>query len=411
MRIGIIGLGTVGKGILEILTTRDLGIQLVAVVDRSIEKKKDLLKNIPGSSDIDLILKDTSIDAVVELIGGIDTALYIARSALDANKHLITANKALLAEHGYALFQLARKQQKHILFEAAIAGAIPIVRNIESIFRYEKINNLRGILNGTTNYILTRMRKEGRPYAEILKDAQAHGLAESDPTLDVQGFDAGQKLALLVSLITGEWVESKNIPVRGITEITSLDVEWSDKFNQRLRLVAEYLTQDGKHYMHVTPMLVSEQNELHDVEYENNAIAFSGEFSQEHLFTGKGAGKLPTAFSVLSDLMHLKEGKPKWISESAEKYLPIADIAETSCAFYLRLRVKDQRGVLAAIAQILGNNALSIASVHQNAGEHGITDLVIHTHKEKRKFFYSAMNELKKLENLISEIIYIPILE
>jgi homoserine dehydrogenase len=269
-----------------------------------------------------------------------------------------------------------------------------------------------GIVNGTTNYILTRMRKDNMSYGDVLEAAQKAGLAEADPTLDVGGYDAQQKLALLISLITGSWVEAKNIPVRGITEITAQDVLWAERFHNRIRLVAEYSLQEGRHYMHVTPALVSEHNALYDIEYENNAILFHGEYSGEHLFMGKGAGKFPTAFSVYADLLHLSAGRAVFSHTQGEAYLPIADIAETSSPFYLRLRVKDQPGVLAAIAQILGNNALSIASVHQDhsAVSAGEVDIVIHTHSARRSLFYKALKEIQALKNIVLHQVYLPVL-
>jgi homoserine dehydrogenase len=412
LNIGIFGLGTVGQGLVEIIRQKNPGITIKAVVDRSFTKKQAFLAGLPASADHNLILDDPSIDTVVELMGGIDDALYVVRSSLEHGKNVVTANKALLAEHGYALFQFAESKGKFICFEAAIAGAIPIVRNLETIFRNEEITRLMGIINGTTNYILTRMRKDKLNYGDVLEAAQKQGLAEADPTLDVGGYDAQQKLALLLSLITGKWVEAKNIQVRGITEIGAQDMLWAERFGNRIRLVAEYTLQHGKHYMHVTPALVSEKNVLYDIEFENNAILFEGEYSGEHLFMGKGAGKFPTAFSVFSDLMQLKAGGARWTYNHGAGYLPIADISDTSAAFYLRLRVKDQPGVLAAIAQILGNNALSIASVHQDhstvaAGE---VDIVIHTHLQGRSHFYKALKDIHAMKNIVLHQVYLPVL-
>lgn len=419
MNIGIFGLGTVGQGLLEIIRQKKPDIQVKAVVDRSYARKGAILGDIKGSSDPNHILNDAQIDTVVELMGGIDDALYVVRSALEKGKNVVTANKALLAEHGYALFQFAASKGRTICYEASIAGAIPIVRNIDTIFRNEQITRLNGIINGTTNYILTRMRKEKLNYGDVLEAAQKQGLAEADPTLDVGGYDAQQKLALLLSLITGKWVEAKNIPVRGITEIAAQDMLWAERFQNRIRLVADYQLINGKHYMHVTPALVSEKNVLYDIEFENNAILFAGEYSGEHLFMGKGAGKFPTAFAVYSDLLYLKgltalgtSASPLANGTADTSYLTISDIADTSSAFYLRLRVKDQPGVLAAIAQILGNNALSIASVHQDhstvaAGE---VDIVIHTHSQARSHFYKAIKDLQQMKSIVLHHVYLPVL-
>ncbi|MCS6972568.1 MAG: homoserine dehydrogenase, partial [Leptospiraceae bacterium] len=368
---------------------------------------------IPATADKDSVLHDPEIETVVELMGGVDDALYVVRTALQSGKNVVTANKALLAEHGYALFDLARRNNRFLCFEAAIAGAIPIVRSIETIFCHDKIHRLTGIINGTTNYILTRMRKERLDYRDALAAAQQAGIAEADPSLDVGGHDAQQKLALLVSLVTGQWVEAKNIPVRGITEISAQEVEWAERFHNRIRLVATYRAENSQHYLSVTPALVGESHPLYDIEYENNAVVLNAEYSGEHLFMGKGAGKFPTAFSVFSDLMHLKLGQAVSVHLRGEGYLPLSDIAETMSAFYLRLRVYDQPGVLAAIAQILSNNALSIASVHQDhsAATAGEVDVVIQTHRAQQSLFTKALSEMDRLKNIVVHKVWLPVLD
>ena len=396
LNIGIFGLGTVGRGLIEIIRKSNANINIKAVVDRSYQNKKDILQDIPASDDSDLILKDKEIDVVVELIGGIDLPLYIARETIDQKRKFVTANKALLAEHGYTLFNKAFENwEKQVFFEAAVAGGMPIIRNLQTVFRYERITRLEAILNGTSNYILTKMHSEKRDYADILKDAQALGLAEADPTLDVNGMDATHKLCILASLIQGEWLEVNRIETSGISELNLADIVWSESMGYRIKLIAKYIHAENKNYLSVEPTLVKSNHFLYDVELENNAIMLDAEYSSTHLLVGKGAGSYPTAYSVFTDIMSSFDQPPKvknW------EYGRVATNASLESEFYIRYNVKDQTGVLASIANILGQSNISISNVKQDARlkVDNAIDLVISTHKCSRGALQKATEVLNK---------------
>lgn len=415
LKIGLFGLGTVGQGLLEISRQSNLPFEITAIVDRSYKKKAAIIKNIPASDDPDFILKNSEINLIIEVMGGIDLPLYIIREALDQKKNVITANKFLLAEHGFALFNKAQENGVKIGFEAAVAGAIPIIRNLENIFWYEKIPFLEGILNGTTNYILTKMRTERKDYAEALQNAQKLGLAEADPTLDVSGMDAAHKLALLASHITKTWIDYHNIYVRGIENIRLNDLLWTEKMGYRIRLISRcHVTEGGDILLSVEPSIIQPGHYLWDVENENNAIMFKGSYSGNHLFMGRGAGSLPTAYSVLSDIMHIVQGNHNpYLNNNFEwHYSQPASIEDRESSFYMRLLVLDEPGVLAEIAKVLSEHSISIASVHQDAPmqkTENPVDLILVTHKCVRKSLNQSIKTLEKLKSVKSVPVFLPI--
>ena len=327
---------------------------------------------------------------------------------------MVTANKFLLAEHGYALFSKAQENQVKIGFEASVAGAIPIIRNLENIFWNEHIPFLEGILNGTTNYILTRMRTEKKDYPEALADAQKLGLAEADPSLDINGTDAAHKLALLSSLITRKWIDFHNIYVRGIANIRINDILWTEKMGYRIRLIARYQQENSKTYLSVEPTIIRPGHYLWEIEYENNAIMFQGEYSGNHMFVGKGAGSYPTAYSVLSDIMHVIQGNynPYTANDCHWHYEYPASIEDKESVFYIRIPVQDEPGVLAQIAGILSTNSISIASIHQDAPFETTqvpVDLIIVTHKCSRKSLHDSLALLEKSNVVLSKPVFCPI--
>ncbi len=413
LHIGLYGLGTVGRGVLQILREKRLPVKVVAVVDRSYQRKADMLQGIPASDNPDFIFQQPKLDAVVEVIGGTTTALYAAKETLERGLPFITANKAMLAEHGYSLFSLANEKGGSVSFEAAVAGAIPIVHNLQSVFANEEVRQLQGILNGTTNYILTRMRREKKEYREILFEAQKLGLAEADPYMDVSGKDAAHKLALLATLITGKFIDIQRILCRGIDQLTLSDIIWAEKMNYRIRLVATCTRDNDGVFVAVEPSLVSEKHYLANIEYENNAVFFKGGYSGPHLMVGKGAGSLPTASSVVADLMRVARGEVYRMPHDWH-YGKVLDIKETSAPFYLRLQVLDKPGVLSTVTNVLSKHGISLASVHQEGNEESAgqpLDLVLVTHKTKRASLDQARAGLKVLPDLQSEPVYLPIEE
>ena len=414
IKIGLFGCGTVGQGLIKILQSNTTHFKLSAVVDRSFRKKQDILKNIPSSDDPQFILDNPEIDVIVELMGGVELPLYIIREALDRGKNVITANKFLLAEHGYALLNKANDKNLKIGFEAAIAGGIPIVRNLENIFFSEKIPMLEGILNGTTNFILTKMRKEKKDFDVVLKESQELGLAEADPTLDINGSDAVHKLALLGSLVTKKWIDYKNIYTRGIEKIKINDIFWTEKMGFRIRLLAQFKNVNNQYFFSVEPRIIKPGHYLWDIEFENNAIMFKGEYSQTHLFMGKGAGSLPTAYSVFSDLMHYYQGNYSAFRDADIhwEYEEIASNDDNVYPCYFRLQVTDKPGVLAELSGILGRYNISVASVHQDAleeGENNLVDVMILTHQAKRSMINKAIEEIERQSDYIHDYFFMPV--
>lgn len=413
IKIGLFGLGTVGQGLLAIIRQSSLPIEITAVVDRSYQKKQEILQDIPASHDPLSILDNEEIDIVVELLGGSELPLYIVREALDRGKHVVTANKFLLAEHGYALFHKSAESKGSLAFEAAVAGGLPIIRNLTDIFANEKIMRLEGILNGTSNYILTVMRKEKKSYAEVLQQAQALGLAEADPTLDINGMDATHKLAILASLISGHWVDYHKIETRGIESIRLPDIQWAEKNKQRIRLLAYLEQKEQQLSLRVEPVLLDAKHFLWDVEMENNAIFFEAQFSGPHVFMGKGAGMYPTAYSVLSDIIALKNQRLVQNSLVA-KPLEYANLLPSHHLnrFYLRFCVADRPGVLAAISKVLAHYNISIATVHQDGSsptQNTLVDLIVITHKILRKDLLAALQEIHLLDFINEQATYLPI--
>ena len=417
LKIAIYGLGTVGQGVIKILRTMDLEVEIAAVFDRSRQKKQAILQGIFATDNVETVLKRDDIDLHIELLGGIELPLYIVRSAIDKGKNVITANKALLAEHGYTLFNLASRTNSKIGFEASIAGAIPVIRNLETVFRGQKITRLEGILNGTTNYILTRMRQESKPYTEILSDAQNLGLAEADPTLDVSGMDATHKLAILSSLILNEWIDYRRIQTRGIEQIELNDILYAQKMGYRIRLVGQCEVRDGLKHVILEPMMISSRHFLWDIEMENNAVSLETEFAGPHLFVGKGAGQNPTAWSVISDIQRqLTPNLPNFAEKPWQYGIP-DDAGNIQSPFYVRALVKDEPGVLAKIAGIFARHKISIATVHQdnphNASQSDgkTADLIIVTHTAKRSELLKSVEEITSLDEVSAPPVFISVIE
>ncbi len=412
LSVGLFGLGTVGKSLVEIIRRNPQKVDLKKVVDRSYERKKEILQEIPASKEFEFILEDEEIDVVVELIGGIEDALYIAREAIDRGKVLITANKALLAEHGYALFYKAFEKKVAIGFEAAVAGAIPIIRLVREFYK-EEILEIEAILNGTSNYILSKMYNEGISFEEALKEAKEKGIAEEDPTLDIEGIDSAHKLTLLASFLKKKWFSFERIPVEGIKKVSLVDILWAKRMGYKIKLLARYIDLGGSSFLNVEPILIPRGHLLFDIEEENNAIYIRTSFSGEHLLVGKGAGGYPTAHSVFSDILYYGNLRGRSYLEKWEwKYGDFYPVEEMQEAFYLRVVVVDKPGVLAQIAQILGRASISIASVYQEAPveeESQEVDLVILLHPTKRGALKRAIEEISTLEVLLKEPVYFPI--
>ncbi|MCS6983756.1 MAG: homoserine dehydrogenase [Leptospiraceae bacterium] len=409
LQVGLFGLGNVGQSFLKILRQKKLPVQVVAVVDRSFARKKDILQEIPASDDPSFILNQTKLDAVVELIGGSDTALFAAKECLKKGIPFVTANKALLAEHGYSLFSLAQENHTSIYFEAAVAGAIPIIHNLQNVYSWEKLEFLEGILNGTTNYILTRMHREKKEYETILSDAQKLGLAESNPRLDVEGIDAAQKLCLLTTLCTSTFVDIERVFYRGIHELTLQDVVWAQRMDYRIKLLARAFFKEEEIFLGVEPTFVKSGHDLYDIQEENNAIYFKGEFSENHLFVGKGAGGFPTASAVVCDLLRIMRGE-KYPWPKKWHYARVQDIGTLPTSYYVRFLVQDIAGVLAQVSEVFRDHNISIAVLHQEQQQNDRTaEIVLTTHETTRTNILETLRKLTLLKEVMGRPVYYPI--
>ncbi len=422
IRVGLIGFGTVGTGVVKILTeqnellARRLGVPMVLSRIADIDIKRNRGVHVPKgilTTDPKEVIRDPDIDIVVELIGGIDPAGRFIKEALRSGKHVVTANKALLAAHGETLFKLADEQKLQIGFEGSVGGGIPIIRAIKEGLSAEKISAIFGIVNGTSNYILTKMSEEGRAFSDVLKEAQTLGYAEADPTLDIGGGDSAHKLAILTALAFGTTVPIQAVYTEGIDSVTPLDIAFAREFGYTMKLLAIAKCSDGKIEARVHPTMVPREYLLSQVGGVFNAIYIVGEAMGSTLFYGRGAGSLPTGSAVVSDLidiarnmLHGSMGRvPHTGYLSSERItLPIKPMDEIRSGYYLRFMVEDRPGVLSEISGVLGRHHISIASViQQGRKEAGAVPLVMMTHQAREKDIQAA---LKKIDR--SDAVYKP---
>jgi homoserine dehydrogenase len=381
-KVALIGFGTVGSGVAEILleqsarVSRHAGrrLHLTRVVVRHLNKPRQY--DLPGqllTDDVQSVIDDSQIEVAAVLIGGLEPARTITLRLLESGKDIVTANKALLAQHGPELFDRARELGRSIAFEAAVAGGVPIITNIAQCLSANQIVSLRGILNGTSNFIISQMEEQGTGYGAAVALAQEKGFAEADPTMDVDGTDAAQKLAILAHLAFGAQVDWVGIPRIGIDRLEPTDMSWARELGYRIKLLAIARLQPESPYLevHVSPTLVKIGTPLAEVRGANNAISVVGDMVGPVFYQGLGAGRLPTASAVVSDLIDTAVGRTgltfrtlEWFSQGTPRAV-LADRRDALGRFYLRLRVEDHPGVLAQIAGILGRHDISIASLIQ----------------------------------------------
>lgn len=416
-RIGIAGLGTVGTGVVKILQThadllalragRPLEIVSVTARDKNRERGVDLSAYAWVEKPEDLI-STGNIDAVVELIGGSEgVALDLVRGALEGGLHVVTANKALLAHHGFDLAVLAEAGQVSLAYEAAVAGGIPIIKAMREGLAANDIRAVYGILNGTCNYILSQMRETGRDFAAVLKEAQEQGYAEADPAFDVDGIDAGHKLCLLTSLAFGVQPDFRALKIQGIRQIHTTDIDYATELGYRVKLLG-IARRIGEQIMQVMePCLVPTASPLGAIEDVYNAVYVEADFVETPLFAGKGAGAGPTASSVVADLIDLARGfvvptfgvpaqalqKPQWV-----------ELGSTTSRYYLRLNVLDQPGVIADISAILRDFNISIGSLMQHGHDPGQpVPVVLISHETKQADMTAACEKIAALACSVEE--------
>lgn len=415
-KVAIIGFGTIGSGVARLLLehqdriSRQAGrkVELVRIVDADISRPRNIVPP-PGllTTDLSTILNDPEIEAVVQLIGGLEPDRSIMLKVLQSGKNVITANKALLAEHGRELFDCARGVGRTIAFEAAVGGGIPIIAAINQSLVANQIQSIHGILNGTSNFILTQMEDEGKSYADALAAAQKLGYAEANPAMDVNGSDAAQKLAILAHLSFGARVDWKLIPRTGIDTVDVADMRYARELGYSIKLLAvAELVPEGLE-LHVSPTLVRHRSTLAQVQGAFNAMRIVGDAVGRVFLHGLGAGQMPTASACVADLIDTLLGRTAitfrtlqlW-SDDREEPVVLRDPSSVSGRFYVRFNVEDRPGVMAEIAGILGRHKISIASViqHETAEESGgIVPLVIMTHTTSEGAILEALQSITGL--------------
>lgn len=417
--VGILGFGTVGTGVIRILNDNAeeirnrLGIPLVLVKVADLDLNRDrgvTVDRLILTREADEVLSHPDVDIVVELIGGHQPAKDLILKAFKHGLPVVTANKALLADDGEEIYRAARESGVDLGFEASVGGGIPILRAIREGLSADRIESIYGIINGTANYILSKMTHEGRSFSDVLQEAQAAGFAEANPSLDVDGFDTAHKLCILVALAFGTPVSMKSIFTEGIGAVQSMDVSFAKELGYRVKLLAIAKRLEESIDARVHPTMIPEGHPMASVEGVFNAIQIVGNAVGETLFYGKGAGAMPTGSAVVGDLIevarNLLHGSVLRVPATAycEEYrseIGIKPIEEINCPYYLRFMVLDQPSVLSRISGLLGQHDISIASVLQKARHTGrAVPLVMMTHRASERNVRLAINEIKRLQEI-----------
>ena len=382
VRVGLVGFGIIGTGVVELLAEQasllkersGVEVQLERIVDLDVTTDRGVdIGAAKLSADYLDVVSDPSIDIVIELVGGTTVSRKIVSDALDAGKHVVTANKALLYAHGKELFNLAQRQERELRYEASVGGGIPIIRVITESLSSDQITRIYGIVNGTTNFILTKMIDEQWSFADALARAQALGFAEADPTLDVNGSDAAHKISVLASLAFNTDVDTSRIHVEGIQSIELADVMYAKELGYVVKLLALATLSDGEVSLRVHPTLVPSRCALANVSNEFNAVMLESRYLGASLYVGKGAGPHPTATAVVADIVDIAKGMLGKQEFNASPYAAFnayrtVSYLDIESRFYLRLRTEERAGILAVITKVLGDHGISISAIIQKEG-------------------------------------------
>ncbi len=423
VKIGICGLGTVGSGTVNVLQRNTKVINARAgcdiVIGQVASRRDDVncdIDSLNVTRDIFEVATNPEIDILVELIGGIDTARELILKAIENGKHVVTANKALIAEHGNEIFEAANKQGVTVAFEAAVAGGIPIIKAIREGLAANKIEWLAGIINGTGNFILTEMRDKGRGFSEVLEEAQELGYAEADPTFDVEGIDAAHKLVILASIAFGIPLQFDKVFTEGISRIAPQDVQYAQELGYRIKHLG--IAQRGSKgiELRVHPTLIPQKRLIANVDGVMNAVLVKGDAVGPTLYYGAGAGAEPTASAVLADIVDVArtltanpEHRVPYLGFQQEKLrseLEIVPIEEIETAYYLRMSALDKPGVLSQVAQILSDSGISIEALIQKeaADEEEIVPLILLTNRAVEKQLVEAIIKIESLSSITGPI-------
>lgn len=417
LKVGLLGIGTVGGGTYTVITrnqadiARRLGgsIRIVQVADRNLELAKQVTGGqVAVTDDAFAVVNNPEIDVVVELIGGYTVAKELVLTAIANGKHVVTANKALLAVHGNEIFKAAADKGVIVAFEAAVAGGIPIIKALREGLSANKVEWVAGIINGTTNFILTEMRDKGLAFADVLKEAQRLGYAEADPTFDVEGIDAAHKLTIMASIAFGMPMQFEHAYTEGITKLTIKDIQYAQELGYRVKLLGISKKAEAGVELRVHPTLIPEKRLIANVDGAMNAVVVKGDAVGPTLYYGAGAGAEPTASAVVADLVDIArlqgtkaEQRVAYLGYQLDQQqvLPILPIAEVHSAYYLRLRASDKPGVMADITKVLADLQISIDAMLQKEPAEGESeaDIVILTHTTQEKIMDAAIANIEAL--------------
>lgn len=413
IKIGILGCGTVGSGLLEILASyphkkQKITAKKVLVRDLNKERKfsnPNISKSI-FTTDAEEIINDPEIQVVVELMGSVNGTKDLMIKAIENGKHIVTANKDLLAIKGEEIFEAAKKHDKTVQFEAAVAGGIPIINTLKQSLKGNKINKIYGIINGTTNYMLDAMEKEGADYDDILRTAQELGYAEADPTSDVEGHDAAYKIAILASIISGRRIDVEKVYREGISNISAADIKAASKRGYTLKLLGIADNTESKLDLRVHPVMISHDNPLASVGGVYNAVLVEGDAVGNLTLIGQGAGSLPTASAVMGDVLMLasqisssEKPNPQHVCEHSD-YAEIKSLDDVKNGFYVRISMYDRLGVLRDITAIMAENQVNVRFIDQFEAKDGLAlaDFIVDPVEEK--IMNNVLNSMKKLESI-----------
>ena len=416
MKIGMLGMGTVGGGVAQVIANNGgllaektgikLGLQKVLVRDLSRSRAVELPAQV-YTTDPDSVLKDPSIDIVVELMGGIEPARTLIGAALRENKSVVTANKDLLAQHGRELFELARRCGQNIYYEAGVGGGIPLIRPLKNCLVANRIEQMVGIINGTTNYILTRMSLDGMEFKEALKQAQELGFAEADSTNDLEGMDAAYKLTILAGIAFGCSLSPDGFTIQGISDVTKADIFYARELGYTIKLLAMARQDPAGVALGVYPALVPLSHPLATVHDEFNAIFITGDLIGEAMFYGRGAGARPTASAVVADIISAvraqRGGAVEGLSlHCGDEVTPLPPSALSS-KFYVRLLARDRPGVFGALATTFGEEEVSLDMIIQKRRSNGTAEIVLVTHDVCEARFYRSLEKVSQMDAIEPE--------
>ena len=412
IQVGLLGLGTVGMGVYKLLRKRaetmdkTIGAQLEIkkILVHNKNKKREGVDETLLTDDWKEIIEDDEIQIVIEVIGGIEPAKTMILEALKAGKNVVSANKDLIAEEGKEIFDTAQAVGKDFLFEAAVAGGIPIIRPLKQCLAGNDLTDILGIVNGTTNYILTKMFEDGMEFSDALKKAQELGYAEADPTADVEGLDAGRKMAIMASIAFHSRVVFADVYTEGITKITPADIAYAKEFDSVIKLLGVARNTPEGIEVGVYPVMIARDHPLASVRDSFNAVFIHGDAVDDAMFYGRGAGEMPTASAVvgyvIDEARNIEYGCSGRISCTCYQQLAVKDFGDVKNKFFLRMQVENCPGVLAQIAKVFGEHKVSIARVVQKNAKTDRAELVIVTEKVKEKHMGSALCELKEMKSI-----------